>query len=142
MVRINIISPSKLSDQHLIAEYNEILKLLGHTKKHPGISSQPASYCLGRGHINFFKDKLAYLKQRHKKIRKEMKRRSFRANKEISLKGFNRSLKKGWKPKKKDFETIKPRLRERLRQKPGFYRYYGEYKHPGFFEALMKHKQP
>ena len=35
MVRINLIHPKKLADQHLIAEYNEILMLLGHVKKFP-----------------------------------------------------------------------------------------------------------
>ena len=35
MVRVNIINPNKLADQHLIAEYNEILMLLGYVRKYP-----------------------------------------------------------------------------------------------------------
>ncbi|MBU3923323.1 MAG: pyrimidine dimer DNA glycosylase/endonuclease V, partial [Nanoarchaeota archaeon] len=62
MVRINLINPSKLTDQHLIAEYNEILMLIGHIKKFPNIYSQPKTYTLGKGHINFFKNKIKYLK--------------------------------------------------------------------------------
>jgi hypothetical protein len=33
MVRVNLISPSKLADQHLIAEYDEILMLLGYVHR-------------------------------------------------------------------------------------------------------------
>ena len=57
MVRINIINPKKLADQHLVAEYNEILMLIGHIKKFPKINNPPKNYTLDKGHINFFKNK-------------------------------------------------------------------------------------
>ena len=53
MVRINIIEPRKLADQHLIAEYNEILMLFGYVRKHPRRENIPERYLLGPGHIKF-----------------------------------------------------------------------------------------
>ena len=57
MVRINIINPKYLSDQHLIAEYLEIIMLVNYTKKHPKIKDAPKNYALGKGHIKFFKNR-------------------------------------------------------------------------------------
>ena len=76
MVRINLINPKKLADQHLVAEHNEILMLLGYVRKHPMCLNIPETYCLGRGHIKFFKNKLLYLKKRHELIKKEMIKRA------------------------------------------------------------------
>ena len=126
MVRINLINPRKLLDQHLIAEYNEILMLLGHVKKHPEVKNQPKNYCLGPGHINFFKDKLLYLKNRHESIKKEMYKRGFKTNKTIQLKNYKKELKNNYKPKARDFKIIKIRLKEKIIQKPDFYKYYGK----------------
>jgi deoxyribonuclease (pyrimidine dimer) len=137
MVRINIIKPRKLTDQHLIAEYNEILMLFGYVKKHPGTYEVDHGYCLGKGHIRFFKDKLVYLKARHELIKQEMKKRGFQRRKTINLKKFPKNLQGDWKPKKKDFEVIKKRLREKVRQKPNFYRYYREHRTLNFFLELL-----
>jgi len=125
MVRVNIISPKLLADQHLIAEYNEILMLFGYVKKHPKTGKIPKEYCLGKGHMLFFKNKLKYLKKRHELLKKEMLRRGFIPKKTISLKGFPRKLLNGWRPKEKDFRIIKKRLREKISKKPGFYKYCG-----------------
>jgi len=140
MVRINLISPRKLADQHLIAEYNEILKLIGHLKKHPEIKSQPDSYCLGKGHINFFKNKLVYLKERHNLIKKEMKKRGFKAGKTFDLRIFKKELRNNWKPCKKDKEIIKKRLIYKLELKPKFYSYYREKKSLEFYKKLIQEK--
>nr|MBA4404990.1 endonuclease V [Nanoarchaeum sp.] len=126
MVRINLIPPEELTDQHLIAEYNEILMLLGHVKKFPKINNQPKEYCLGPGHINFFKNKLLYLKKRHELIKKEMIKRKFKPNKTIDLTQFNKELINDWEPKEKDFIIIKERLKRKIEQKPSFYRYYSK----------------
>lgn len=138
MVRINITSPRNLADQHLIAEYNEILMLVGYARKHPGIKCVPARYCLGKGHITFFKNKLLYLAKRHEEIKKEMKRRGFKPRKSISLKRFKKYLLNDWKPCAPDQKVIKRRLIEKLSKKSDFYRYYGEKKPVGFFIRLLK----
>lgn len=124
MVRINLISPKKLADQHLIAEYNEILKFFGYVRKHPHIKYMPETYVLGKGHISFFKNKLVYLKKRHEILKKEMRKRGFKPKKTISLSKFPKELKNDWKPKKTDMETIKKRLTQKLNLKPNYYSYY------------------
>lgn len=137
MVRVNLINPRRLADQHLIAEYNEILMLLGHLKKHGIKSKIPESYVLGKGHINFFKNKLKYLEKRHEKIKKEMRKRDFKTNINIDINEFNDKLHNDWIPKEKDFKIIKERLIHKIKLKPRYYRYFGEYKNKSFFMDLI-----
>lgn len=126
MVRVNLVNPRFLADQHLIAEYNEILMLVGYIKKFPKINEKdiPEKYCLGKGHMLFFKDKVLYLKKRHELIKEEMKKRGFKSSKKIRLNNIRKNLLNDWKPKKDDYEIIKKRLIWKLRKKPGYYRYY------------------
>jgi deoxyribonuclease (pyrimidine dimer) len=138
MVRINLIQPSKLSDQHLIAEYNEILMLIGHVKKNPELKNIPKKYCLGEGHIKFFKNKLIYLKNRHEKIKLEMLKRGFKAEKTINLKKFSDSYLNDFNPKPSDKKLIKKRLKEKIMKKPEFYRYYRIKKGRNFFIKLLE----
>lgn len=140
MVRINIIEPWKLSDQHLIAEYLEILMLLGHVRVHGVKSEIPSEYKLGTGHITFFKNKLKYLKERHEEIKKEMRKRGFATKVNISLDEFDKKYHNHWKPGKRDFEIIKKRLIWKIGKKPNYYRYYGEKKGKKFFLELMNSK--
>jgi len=138
MVRINLINPKKLSDQHLIAEYNEILMLVGHLKKN-GFKKEncPEKYCLGKGHITFFKNKLAYLNKRHHLIKEEMKKRDFKTNKNLDLSEIDKSLIKDWEPKKEDFKIIKQRLKEKINFKPRYYRYYSKNVEQKFLIGLL-----
>ena len=78
MVRVNLISPKKLTDQHLIAEYAEILILADYIKKYPKLENIPKNFCLGEGHQRFFKNKIKYLKKRHEELKKEMRNRNFK----------------------------------------------------------------
>lgn len=138
MVRINLLKPKQLADQHLIAEYNEILMLFGHVKKFPKINKMPKDYCLGKGHITFFKNKLLYLKKRHEELKKEMKKRGYATNKTIKLDSFSKELRNDWTPKQCDFELIKKRITEKLNKKPEYYRYYGKKKPIEFFIDLIR----
>jgi deoxyribonuclease (pyrimidine dimer) len=138
MVRVNLINPAHLADQHLIAEYNEILMLLGYVRKHPNVKDIPQEYILGPGHIKFFKNKLIYLKERHELIKKEMKKRSFKTDKVIDLKEFDKSLHNRWSPSKRDMDIIKQRIKEKIRKKPGYYRHYGEKKDENFLINLIE----
>jgi deoxyribonuclease (pyrimidine dimer) len=137
MVRVNLINQKFLADQHLIAEYNEILMLLGYVRKNPNALNIPKKYCLGKGHILFFKNKLKYLKKRHELIKKEMIKRGFNPTKTVNLSEFSKKLANDWNPKKKDKDLIKKRLIEKIRTKPTFYRYYGEKRSVAFFVRLI-----
>ena len=124
MVRINLIPPNELMDQHLVAEYNEILMLLGYVRKYPQLEDIPEEYTLGKGHIKFFKNKLLYLQKRHESIKIEMQRRKFRTNKSIDLSEFNSKLINDWDPKPKDFSIIRDRINYKLALKPNYYKYF------------------
>ena len=138
MVRINLINPKNLADQHLIAEYNEILMLLGYVKKYPIIREIPSKYTLGKGHILFFKNKLKYLKNRHESIKREMNKRGFNTNKTIKINEFDKKLINDWKPNIEDIKIIKKRLINRLSLKPKFYRYYKIKRTKKFLIDLIK----
>lgn len=140
MVRINIINPKYLADQHLIAEYNETLMLLGYVKKNPelNLSKIPEKYKLGPGHILFFKSKLRYLDKRFIIIKEEMKRRGFSGNLNIDLSLFNENLINDWEPTDEDKKIIKERLTYKINLKPGYYRYYKEKKPKEFFIEMIK----
>lgn len=139
MVRINLLDPKVLADQHLVAEYDEILMLLGYVKRYPKPEGIPERYTLGKGHMKFFKDKLLYLKKRHELLKKEMRQRDFVPKKTIILSGFPKGLRNDWKPRKDDFSIIKERIIWKLRKKPGYYRYFGEYKNIEFFVEKIMH---
>jgi len=138
MVRVNLLNPKNLTDQHLVAEYGEILILLKYIKKYPSIENLPKKYCLGKGHMKFFKNKLKYLKKRHNLIIKEMKKRGFKTNKKVNLKNYNKNLIKDWKPSKKDKEEIKKRIIQRIKLKPKFYKYYRKSHPKEFYINLIK----
>jgi deoxyribonuclease (pyrimidine dimer) len=138
MVRVNIIHPKYLADQHLIAEYNEILMLFGYVHKHPGCTRIPPRYLLGPGHITFFKNKLLYLKKRHDILKKEMRRRDFAPKKTIDLSLFPTESINDWKPKEIDKRIIRARIIEKLKAKPHYYRYDGLHHPLIFFIRLME----
>jgi len=138
MARVNLVKPVFLADQHLVAEYDEILMILAYVKKFPETEGIPETYRLGAGHIKFFKNKLVYLKKRHCSLKNEMKSRGFHARKTVSLKAFPKHLCHDWKPNAKNIETIRKRLIEKIKAKPGFYRYYRENKGQRFLLKLCK----
>jgi deoxyribonuclease (pyrimidine dimer) len=140
MVRINLINPKFLADQHLVAEYKEILMLLGYVRKHQKTnpSKIPKSYKLGSGHILFFKNKLIYLKKRFELIKKEMRKRKFVSDKKLNFKNIDGKLLNNWKPSEQDKKIIKQRLIWKINLKPYYYRYYGERKPKKFFVEMIK----
>ena len=79
MTRINAhIRPIKLCDQHLVAEYREILRtnaLAIKRARREGkamLSNVQQSFTLGSGHVTFFYDKLLYIHLRFNALRSEL----------------------------------------------------------------------
>ncbi|MGV8141544.1 MAG: pyrimidine dimer DNA glycosylase/endonuclease V [Candidatus Woesearchaeota archaeon] len=146
MVRINLLNPKCLTDQHLIAEYDEILMLLGYVERYPkirfikGKSEIPEKYTLNKGHMKFFKDKLKYIKKRHESIKEEMRMRGFKPIKTIDLNIYPKNLHNDWKPDNKDYKVIIERITWKINKKPEYYRYYGKYRDKDFLiKLLSKH---
>lgn len=138
MARVNVgISPVYLSDQHLIAESVEITMITGALKKDKWFikGSVPKQFCLGKGHINFFKPKPLYLKDRLTEVNEEMKRRGFNPTTKINLMEFEFPQgqifgKSYWEPSFEDSCIVRQRIIERLtsplKAKVGFHKYYGK----------------
>ena len=137
MVRVNLVNPKYLTDQHLIAEYAEVLMLLAYIKQHPEKKEIPKKFTLKNGHMRFFKDKVMYLKNRHEQIIKEMKKRGFRPTRTLKTYGVKRSLMNNWKPNPQDLQIIKKRLIQKINLKPEWYRYYGKHKSKRFLIELI-----
>lgn len=139
MVRINLIEPSKLSDQHLIAEYREILLLFGYYRKHHFI--RPSND--HKQPMRFYHNKILYLITRFFEIKEEMLKRQFKPIKDIKF-----CIHTMAKPRRNYFEPneiqvleIKQRILQRINERPTWYRYYGEHKSPEFFENLMQNHE-
>ena len=127
MVRVNLINPEYLSDQHLRAEHVEILMLLSSSKK-VIYENIPKTFCLGKGHINFFKNKIRYLERRFFAIQSEMRERGMNVKAKLpDLKQLKNCLQyNDYYPDEDALNIIKTRILERIRKKPEWYSYHGD----------------
>ena len=81
MTRINVVPPQELTNKHLIAEYRELPRIFGASKKWHERGGDPddlpTTYRLGKGHVLFFYDKLRFLSKRHRLLVDECLDRGF-----------------------------------------------------------------
>ncbi|XXQ68536.1 pyrimidine dimer DNA glycosylase/endonuclease V [Neisseriaceae bacterium B1] len=78
MTRINLVPPSELCDQHLLAEHRELTRIPNAIAKGKfSLQGQPADYKLGEGHVRFFFDKLLFLRKRYEDLHAECLARGF-----------------------------------------------------------------
>lgn len=142
MTRINLVRVEDLADQHLFAEWRELKMIPARVRKNLSyavpMDNIPAHYTMSTGHVRFFYDKMDWLYHRHRKLTAELVNRNFSLAKYDSFVGFildiPRDLRKSeWKPAKEEVQINIARISERLLQRPGWYRYYGEIKPPEFF---------
>lgn len=127
MARVNVgVDPKLLTDQWLVAESVEITMITGSLRKNNyQIKSEiPGHYKLGKGHINFFKDKLFYLARRLHAVNKEMTRRGFKPGTSLDdLTEFPKELRNDWEPTMEDSKILRERLIWKLERKPNIWRY-------------------
>ena len=100
MTRINLVNPSILSSQHLMAEYRELPRIFTaiHKDPHGSVTRQkPSTYTLGKGHVIFFYDKVHWLLNRYQALYHELTERSYNLDetmyKSIYAKALTLSLK-------------------------------------------------
>lgn len=118
MTRVNLVHPTELWDQHLLAELREIPRIPNAVLT-GRISSNPvATYRMGRGHCLFFVNKLCWLHRRYNDLYLESQRRGFN----VTYRFPNISGTPEWQPDSKDLEVNRARLAERVPKQP---RYYG-----------------
>lgn len=107
MTRVNLVDPETLIDEHLVAEYREIKRIVNNPPKNNNI---PTDYVLGKGHVTFFKDKLDYIRYRHKLIVVEMKRRNITVNIELDGPTTNDL----WQPNQEEIMMSATRIMDRI----------------------------
>ena len=132
MTRINLVKPSELSDQHLIAEYREIFMIGSALQR--SIKSKdwectkknlPKQFTLNIGHVKFFYNKGKYLHKRYLALIREMQDRGMNPDPKRKFKKeqWPNELYKDWEPKDKDIQAIRERIEEKISQKPNWYRW-------------------
>ena len=83
MTRINLVDPTELSRQHLVAEYRELPRIFTLVRAAQGKGLKPvnikapAVYVLGHGHMLFFYDKCMFLLRRQQSLIREMRLRGY-----------------------------------------------------------------
>ena len=130
MTRINIVPPSELYDQHLVAEYREITMVpaaLSRTlKSKAGYSEKkvPSKYTLNTGHVYFFYNKGYYLSNRYDQLVAEMQARGMNpdASRKFPDSVFPDNLYNDWTPTLTEQNIARARIAFRISQKPNWYR--------------------
>jgi len=127
------VNPSFLSDQHLVAESAEITMIFGQLVytnwKVKGII--PKKFTLGTGHMNFFKNKLNYLRGRLASVNVEMINREFvpGTNVDKYMEIAPIGLCNDWSPDLQDSLIVRNRIVDRLLTRSngklgeGYYKY-------------------
>lgn len=126
MTRINLVPPSELCDQHLLAEHRELTRIPNAVARGKySLIGQPLDYKLGEGHVKFFYDKLFFLFCRYNKLHEECHKRNFYPAYRwffyrLDEQGTN-SLWKDYIPTEQALAANRARIAERM---PKFPRYY------------------
>lgn len=132
-MRINIINPRYLTDNHLIAEYRETKMSTYYysrsSKTKNGIDSSKISkhYTLNKGHAYMWFDKFGYIDLRFKAIVNEMQRRGFQTNyTTLNFSDIPESAFGNFIPTKSDISVNLERILVRIADKPKWYKYEGK----------------
>lgn len=127
-MRVNIVPPSELTDQHLRAEHLELTLVADAFRRTLASASGfvpkkvPSRYTLNTGHVYFFYNKGLYLHRRFDLLTKEIHARGFRASLKFPFDIWPTHLYNDWTPEDGDFAVIRARIGERVMRKPYWYR--------------------
>lgn len=139
MTRINVVPVEELSDQHLIAEYHELPRVI---KQNIDISDAPDKYCLGKGHMKWARKHWRSTLLRYRDLMCEMEFRGFRAAGQRTYHfdllhyclSIPVTIEESWyMPKQDDIELNCARLVEKYRLKPNWYKWTNREK-PSYYD--------
>jgi len=114
MTRINIgIEPKLIKTKHLLAEHREIKRIPNTIRSGKAIIKDiPNEFCLGKGHVKFFYNKLGYLLNRYKQIHNECLYRKCKVTDYSGAwKYIQPELMSDYMPTVQDIEIISQRLK-------------------------------
>ncbi|HNY25258.1 MAG TPA: pyrimidine dimer DNA glycosylase/endonuclease V [Alphaproteobacteria bacterium] len=131
MTRINLIPVSELSDQHLMAEYRELPRVVNGVLAGKFNSTNiPSKYVLGAGHVKFFTNKIIFLSERYKKIYDELVYRKFNPDPRYTPEGLFKKITpenyvgdEKYKFSATDIALSRQRIIEKILMKPHWYRW-------------------
>jgi deoxyribonuclease (pyrimidine dimer) len=131
-MRINVINPSYLTDQHLVAEYREMKMSTYFYEKSKntkaGIEKHRISerFTLNKGHAYMWYDKMGYVKKRFEAICTEMRARRFRCDYDkLNFTNVDKEAFGDFTPTILDIRINLDRILERLAKQPKWYKYKG-----------------
>ena len=132
MTRINVIPVEDLADQHVMAEYRELLMVNAslrrslNSKRGFSLDRIPPKYTLNTGHVTFFYDKGLFLFNRYKQLIDELYYRKYEIDpsaRKTDWSMFEGIFWNDWTPTKEDKAINAERILIRLLEKPSFYNY-------------------
>lgn len=128
MTRINLISVSDLTDEHLLAEHRELKRIPSMIwKEKVNLDNIPPWYVLWKWHVKFFYNKLSFLKKRYIELYQECLKRWFQVQNYIeNFDNIPQHLFWDFLPTRQEIEVSRQRIQEKLDAKPSFYRHYGK----------------
>jgi len=132
-MRINVVNPKYLTDNHLIAEYRETKMstyyYVRSSKSKNGIDKSRISerYTLNGGHAYMWFNKFGYIDKRFKAIVGEMRNRGFQTNfTELNYTDIPEDAFGDFEPTQSDIRVNLDRILERVADKPKWYKYHGK----------------
>jgi deoxyribonuclease (pyrimidine dimer) len=135
------IPPRVLLDQHLIAEYRELMIPLGQLRRmnFEFKTPIPDQMPLGKGHISFWRDKQVYLRRRHEALIAEMLDRGFQPAMTFwPFYDVPDRLLNDWHPSDRESDMLKERIIERYMNKPFWYKYQRKAISPEVYLEMLK----
>jgi deoxyribonuclease (pyrimidine dimer) len=134
MTRVNIVDPSLLTDQHLMAEARELPHVFSYVERHyhpSKIKNVAPTYTLNAGHVTFFINKLEYVYSRMFLLVEELHKRGVDKQFDINTwnsryAAFSTVLKQNYTPSIAEVEVNVERIVARIMEKPTWYRYNRE----------------
>lgn len=129
MTRINVVHPTVLTDQHLMAEYRELTMVMGSLKRSlnskNGLPPIPEKYTLNAGHVTFFYNKGVWLRRRYAALIAELTDRGYilDKNRVADFSVFSKFLDKDWCADMDAVRINSARIKERIMTKPHWYTY-------------------
>lgn len=149
-MRINIISPKYLTDNHLIAEYREMKMITyyyvrsSQTKEGIDRSRISKKFTLNKGHAYMWYDKFGYVEKRFEAICQEMRDRGFKCDYDkLNYTNIPKEAFGDFLPTREDKRINLDRILIRIAKQPNWYKYYGEWISDwnSFYENLFKEEK-
>lgn len=145
MTRINLVPVEELSDQHLIAEYKELPRVV---KQKINIEGAPKKYTLGSGHVKWARLHLIFTLDRYYSVCTEMKQRGFSLNyqpDELYICATKQAYISEYRwlhyvPTNEDVELSRNRIIEKIKMKPNWYKWTLREK-PAYVKEMLNERK-